>query len=259
MPPPHAYAWMEQRRSRKTLFITAIARPPAATGARSHPARSLRPLRAFRHAGTQTFPLLSQTPVLAPTVAWRKTDAKGRALLAFASVVDPIPLTHPSHTFSAHCKVVYVGVRPRWLLEPIPFTTPARDFAFACRVFSGHCPSPAYYHRIHPELFPLECLCGFSPCDSAHVALDCPLRADWAHTTPPFDSDGPASSPGSGSPSTFWGRLAPVPSGFEWATIPITPATNLLRDTIAYAALDDAVLSPFELRQLIEVLPQTPL
>ncbi|KDQ07446.1 hypothetical protein BOTBODRAFT_180725 [Botryobasidium botryosum FD-172 SS1] len=69
----------------------------------------------------------------------------------------------------------------------------------------------------------------------------------------------PASSPGDGLLSTFWGRLAPVPSGFEWATVPVMPNTNLLRDTIAYAALDDYILTPFELRELIATLPQTPL
>ncbi|KDQ06017.1 hypothetical protein BOTBODRAFT_181993 [Botryobasidium botryosum FD-172 SS1] len=72
-------------------------------------------------------------------------------------------------------------------------------------------------------------------------------------------SDAPASSPGDGSPSTFWGRLVPVPSGFEWATIPVLPSTNLLRDTIVYTTLDNHILTPFKLRQLIEVLPQTPL
>ncbi|KDQ06016.1 hypothetical protein BOTBODRAFT_181992 [Botryobasidium botryosum FD-172 SS1] len=64
--PPHAYVWMEQWCSRKTLFITAIACPPAATGARTHPAHSLRPLHAFRRTGVQTFPLLPKLQSLPP-------------------------------------------------------------------------------------------------------------------------------------------------------------------------------------------------
>ncbi|KDQ11748.1 hypothetical protein BOTBODRAFT_177127 [Botryobasidium botryosum FD-172 SS1] len=190
--PPRAYAYMEQRLSRKSLFITSIAKPHSATGTCSHPARALRPLKVFRRLGLLAFPHRHAAPIIAPTLAWRNTNTKGRAILSFARSLDPIPLTHTSHAFGSHIKVVHVGVRPRRIILPIPTSLPAAQFGFACRVFSGHCPSPAYYHCIHLELFPLECPCGYPICDSAHIALDCPLRAEW--TTAPLPVGPPSTS-----------------------------------------------------------------
>ncbi|KDQ12618.1 hypothetical protein BOTBODRAFT_176298 [Botryobasidium botryosum FD-172 SS1] len=102
------------------------------------------------------FPHRYKTPTLTPTLTWRNTNSKGRAILALSQTVSNLPLSHPSHTFGAHAKVIWVEMRPQWLILPVPLSLPAHQFRFACHVFSGHCPVPAFYHRINLELFPME-------------------------------------------------------------------------------------------------------
>ncbi|KDQ05859.1 hypothetical protein BOTBODRAFT_182146 [Botryobasidium botryosum FD-172 SS1] len=171
--PPRAYAYLEQRASTKSLFVTAVQQP----------ARRLRPLKAFRRLDPLdllAFPYRHQAPTLAPTLTWCNTDVRGRALLATSLYANDIPLDHSASLFGASLNVVWVNMRPRRLQVPIPLTLPGTHFTYAARVFSGHCPSPYYYGKMGLFGYSAACPCGFPVGSSAHIALACPLRSLWA-------------------------------------------------------------------------------
>ncbi|KDQ15175.1 hypothetical protein BOTBODRAFT_174024 [Botryobasidium botryosum FD-172 SS1] len=244
--PPRAYAYLEQRASAKSLFVTAVQQP----------ARRLRPLKAFRRLDPLdplVFPYRHQAPTLAPTLTWRNTDVRGRALLATSLYANDIPLDHSASLFGASLNVVWINMRPRQLQVPIPLHLPGTHFTYAARVFSGHCPSPYYYGKMGLFGYSASCPCGFPIGSSAHIALACPLRSLWAgpssrtSTIGSHASSAPASLPGGGSQTGYWGLQVRLPHGFKWIKIPHNHHTIDLRTAIAIHACAFEEYTPTDL------------
>ncbi|KDQ06551.1 hypothetical protein BOTBODRAFT_181480 [Botryobasidium botryosum FD-172 SS1] len=236
--PPRAFAYREQRASTKRLFITAVSKP--SDSARTHPARALRPLKAFRRMPPMGFPHHYATPLLAPTLAWRNTDSKGRILLSLSRSALDIPLSHPSHAFGAHAKVVFVEMRPRQLILPIPLTLPARQFG-----------APAALRTATPPTLPSIALSGPSGCLTLHFLGPQPTPPAPSVTIYKYGSpasNDPDFSPGPGSPNISVERLDRLPPGFEWDAIPVIPSTKHIREKILLLAVKKGpCLSNFEL------------
>ncbi|KDQ19203.1 hypothetical protein BOTBODRAFT_171141 [Botryobasidium botryosum FD-172 SS1] len=174
--PPRAYAYTVQRATLKVIHTT--------TGRR--PLHRLRPLQAFRKSrlAPQAVPVTAiSAPILAPTLAWRHTDAKGQMLLATSFFANDTPPGHNADHFGAVLRVGWTTMRPRRLHLPIPLRLPAREFGYAARIFSGHCAAPAYLGSAifaDQDWFSPACECG-DPCgSSAHIVFKCPLRHIWA-------------------------------------------------------------------------------
>ncbi|KDQ13314.1 hypothetical protein BOTBODRAFT_175626 [Botryobasidium botryosum FD-172 SS1] len=174
--PPRAYAYTVQHATLKVIHVTAGRRP----------LRRLRPLQAFRKSrfAPQAVPVAAiSAPILAPTLAWRHTDAKGRMLLATSFFANDLPENHNADHFGAVLRVGWTAMRPRRLHLPIPLRLPAREFGYAARVFSGHCVAPAYLGSAiftDQDWFSPTCECGDPRGSSAHIVFDCPLRHIWA-------------------------------------------------------------------------------
>ncbi|KDQ15176.1 hypothetical protein BOTBODRAFT_174026 [Botryobasidium botryosum FD-172 SS1] len=224
--PPRAYAYLEQRASAKSLFVTAVQQP----------ARRLRPLKAFRRLD----PLDPLAPTLAPTLTWRNTNVRGRALLATSLYANDILLDHSASLFGASLRVIWVNMRPRRLQVPIPLTLPGTHFTYAARVFSGHCPSPYYYGKMGLFGYSAACPCGFPIGSSAHIALA-------TSTTGSRASSAPASLPGGGSQTEYWGLQVRLPHGFKWIKIPHNHHTIDLRTAIAIHACAYEEYTPTDL------------
>ncbi|KDQ06314.1 hypothetical protein BOTBODRAFT_181715 [Botryobasidium botryosum FD-172 SS1] len=239
--PPCAYAYMEQHLSHKSVFITSITKPPSATGACSHPAHALRPLKAFWRLGLLEFPTCHMAPILAPTLTWRHTNTKGRAILSFACSLDPIPLSHTSHAFGSRLKVMHVG--PTTIASTLSSSpSSARAATLSVTLLASPLIAPS---RPNGRLTP-------SP-----LAPHRQVLAPSAMTSPTGSptSSNPASSPGDGLLSIYSAHLVLLPYGFEWATVPNIPATLTLREAIAFYAFDKRVLPFAELRPLLQQLP----
>ncbi|KDQ13092.1 hypothetical protein BOTBODRAFT_175958 [Botryobasidium botryosum FD-172 SS1] len=231
--PPRAYAYLEQRASAKSLFVTAVQQP----------ARRLHPLKAFRRLDPLdplVFPYRHQAPTLAPTLTWRNTDMCGRVLLATSLYANDIPLDHSASLFGASLCVIWVNMRPRRLQVPIPLHLSGTQFTYAARVFSGHCPSPYYYGKMGLFGYSSACPCGFPAGSSAHVALA-------TSTTGSHASSAPASLPGDGSQTGYWGLQVRLPHGFKWIKIPHNHHTADLRTAIAIHACAYEEYTPTDL------------
>ncbi|KDQ13903.1 hypothetical protein BOTBODRAFT_175037 [Botryobasidium botryosum FD-172 SS1] len=232
--PPRAYAYLEQRSSAKSLFVTAVQQP----------ARRLRPLKAFRQLDPLdplVFPYRHEAPSLAPTLTWRNTDVRGRALLATSLFANDIPLDHSASLFGASLRVIWINMRPRRLQVPIPHHLSGTQFTYAARVFSGHCPSPYYYGKMGLFGYSAACPCGFPSGSSAHIALACPLRALWAgEIVAPHISS-------SRSFTEYWGLQVRLPHGFKWMKIPHNYSTASLRTAIAIHACAYEEYTPTDL------------
>ncbi|KDQ05515.1 hypothetical protein BOTBODRAFT_182498 [Botryobasidium botryosum FD-172 SS1] len=227
---PRAYAYLEQRASVKSLFVTAVQQP----------ARPLRPLKAFRRLDPLdpldplVFPYRHQAPTLAPTLTWRNTDIRGRALLATSLYANDIPLDHSASLFGASLNVVWINMRPRRLQVPIPLHLSGSQFTYAARVFSGHCPSPYYYGKMG--------LFGYSA-----ARLPSTEPSSRISTIGSRACSAPASLPGGGLQTEYWGLQVCLPHGFKWIKIPHNHHTADLRTAIAIHACAYEEYTPTDL------------
>ncbi|KDQ16643.1 hypothetical protein BOTBODRAFT_172763 [Botryobasidium botryosum FD-172 SS1] len=256
--PPRAYAYREQRASTKRLFITALSKP--SDSARIHPARALRPLKAFRRTPPVGFPHRYETPRITPTLAWRNTNSKGRAILALSRSSLDIPLSHPSHAFGAHAKVVFPASLGS-LAGHLAATAPALPTTTVSTQSSSLWSVRAEPTAATPPMLPSIVLSG----PSGQLTLNFSGR----RPTPPAPSatifkygspasTDPASSPGGGSPNTFVERLDRLPPGFEWTSIPVIPSTKHIREKLLLLAVKRGpALSNFELLDILEEDPYT--
>ncbi|KDQ18426.1 hypothetical protein BOTBODRAFT_171272 [Botryobasidium botryosum FD-172 SS1] len=186
------------------------------------------------------FPYRHQAPALAPTLTWRNTDVRGRALLATSLYANDIPLDHSASLFGASLRVIWVNMRPRRLQVPIPLTLSGTQFTYAARIFSGHCPSPYYYGKMGLFGYSASCPCGFPIGSSAHIVLA-------TSTTGSCASSAPASLPGGGSQTEYWGLQVRLPHGFKWIKIPHNHHTVDLRTAIAIHACAYEEYTPTDL------------
>ncbi|KDQ13394.1 hypothetical protein BOTBODRAFT_175695 [Botryobasidium botryosum FD-172 SS1] len=224
------------------------------------PARALRPLKAFRRTSPLGFPHRYATPLLAPTLAWRNTDSKGRIFLSISRSSLDIPLSHPSHAFGAHAKVVF-PTSSGSLAGPSAVTAPARPTTSESTQSSSPWSVHAEPLAATPPMLPSIVLSG----PSGRLKLNfsgpqptppAPSATIYKYGSPA--SDVPASSPGDGSPSTFVERLDRLPPGFEWTSIPIIPSTKHIREKILLLAIKHGpALSNFELLDILEEDPYT--
>ncbi|KDQ06105.1 hypothetical protein BOTBODRAFT_181919 [Botryobasidium botryosum FD-172 SS1] len=250
--PPRAYAYTVQRATLKVIHVTAARRP----------LRRLRPLQVFRKSrlAPQAVPVPAiSAPVLAPTLAWRHTDAKGRMLLATSSFANDLPENHNADHFGAVLRVGWTAMRPRRLHLPIPLRLPAREFSYAARVFSGHCVAPAY---LGSAIFADQD--WFSPTCTSGRQGTCPPSAivplSKTSTTTSRACSAPASSHGGGTLTAVSGPLVWLPHGFNWRRVPTTPEYQSLRDTLALYALHHEEILPSVLAYELErtLPPSTP-
>ncbi|KDQ08129.1 hypothetical protein BOTBODRAFT_191990 [Botryobasidium botryosum FD-172 SS1] len=278
--PPRAYAYTVQRATLKVIHVTAGR----------HPLHRLRPLQVFRKSQLApqvvpvrtpespnicpirkskisegfpgSFPVAAiSAPILAPTLAWRHTDAKGRMLLATSFFTNNLPENHNADHFGAVLRVDWTAMRPRRLHLPISLRLPAREFSYAARVFSGHCVAPAYLGSAmfaDQDWFSPACECGDPRGSSAHIVFECPLRHIWAPGTSTIisqDCSAPASLPGGGTQTAVSGPLVWLPHGFNWRRVPTTPEYQSLRDALALYALHHEEILPsvlaFELERTL--------
>ncbi|KDQ11441.1 hypothetical protein BOTBODRAFT_177276 [Botryobasidium botryosum FD-172 SS1] len=127
--PPRAFAYHCQRQFPKSIFITAL----------HHRTRRLRPYRGLRATPPGLFPHRLQIAPLAPTLAWRNTNTKGRMFLRLTNDANNLPDDHVAHDWGALARCVWIAMRPRRLILPILLHIPRAHFRYAARVLSGHC------------------------------------------------------------------------------------------------------------------------
>ncbi|KDQ18921.1 hypothetical protein BOTBODRAFT_170908 [Botryobasidium botryosum FD-172 SS1] len=250
-----------------TLHVTTARRP----------LRRLRPLQAFRKSrlAPQAVPVPAvSAPVLAPTLAWRHTDAKGRMLLATSFFANDLPENHNADHFGAVLQVGWTAMRPHRLHLPIPLRLPARE------VFRG----PATQHASSPDTAsppptwappssPIRT--GSAPPVSADTLAGRPLTL---YSTAPSGTSGrqgtcppsaivpssrtstttsracsaPASSHGGGTLTAVSGPLVWLPHGFNWRCVPTTPEYQSLRNALALYALHHEEILPSVLAYELE-------
>ncbi|KDQ11799.1 hypothetical protein BOTBODRAFT_176994 [Botryobasidium botryosum FD-172 SS1] len=251
--PPRTYAYREQRASTKRLFITALSK--SSDSSRTHPARALRPLKAFRRTPPMGFPHRYETPPIAPTLTWRNTNSKGRAILSLSRSSLDIPLSHPSHA-----KVVFPASLGS-LAGPSVATAPARPTT----TDSTQSSSPWNVHAVpHDATLPtLPSIVLSGPSGRLTLNFSAPQPTPPAPSVMIYKYGSPASaeptsSPGDGSPNIYVERLDRLPPGFEWTSIPVIPSTKHIREKILLLAVKRGpALSNFELLDILEEDPYT--
>ncbi|KDQ18419.1 hypothetical protein BOTBODRAFT_171261 [Botryobasidium botryosum FD-172 SS1] len=273
--PPRAYAYCEQHASTKHLFITTLSKP--SDSARTHPARALRPLKAFRHTPPMGFPHRYATPLLAPTLAWRNTDSKGRVLLSISrlgfrgsSPTPPTPLVPTPRPSSWRCAQGGSFCLPPSRCQPassgslagsLAATAPAQPTTIASTQSSSPWNVLVEPPAATPHMLPSIVLSR----PSGRLKLNflgppptppAPSVTIYKYGSPA--SDDPSSSPGAGSPNIFVEHLDRLPPGFEWTSIPIIPSTKHIREKILLLTVKRGpTLSNFELLDILEEDPYT--
>ncbi|KDQ06308.1 hypothetical protein BOTBODRAFT_181732 [Botryobasidium botryosum FD-172 SS1] len=206
------------------------------------------------------FPHRYETPIIAPTLAWRNTNSKGRAILALSRSSLDIPLSHPSHAFGAHAKVVFPASSGSHAGHSAA-TAPALPTTTESTQNSSLWNARAVPTAATPPTLPSIVLSG----PNGRLTLNfsgprptppAPSATIYKYGSPA--SSDPVSSPGDGSRSMYVERLDRLPPGFEWTSIPVIPSTKHIREKILLLAVKRGpALSNFELFDILEEDPYT--